>query len=506
MTSILIFLVSLLANYIIHSETQHVSWVLTEELGDSRLEPQIPISFSEKKLNDTNAVNIKVDTTITYQSILGIGSSLESSSCYNFMQLDENARHDILKKLFDTEEGIGMNLMRVTIGTSDFCPPPYYSYDDTSPGDADYLLENFSTAKDEQFVVPVIQEAIAIVKEAAATKNVDDLLFFASPWSGPNFLKNHDSLIGGRLRDDAVSMETYARYLVKFIETYRDQFNINITALTVQNEPMANQSYPSTFMPPEQQAKLIGEYLGPILPEDVNIWAFDHNWIDLSYPRTVLSDDQAYQYVQGVAFHGYEGTAEQMTTLKEEFPGKDIYFSEGSYFKVRGAAKIVQILRNWSRSYNAWVTMLDSNLEPNSGPFIAHPTMVTLELNDDESQSVKGVKYNLEYYIYGQFSKYVRRNSVRISSETGSNECGEEDSLDLDFEFQKMKEHNACQLRHVAFMYNKEIIFILVNTNNHNVSVVEIEFNEKYLSVKIPPLSVSTFSWPVNVENNYEKN
>ena len=252
--SAMMFFVSFLIAFIPSCNTQHVSWVMTEELGDSRLEPQKPLSFSEKESINPDVVRISVNATKTYQSILGIGSSLESSSCYNFMRLNDVTRRDVLKKLFDIDEGIGMYLMRITIGTSDFCPPPYYSYDDVTLGQTDYSLKGFSTKEDEQFIVPLIQEAIAISKESL--RNKDELLFFASPWSGPNFLKNHGSLIGGRLKDDSLSMETYARYLVKFIETYRDEYNINITALTVQNEPMANQTYPSTFMSPRQEAKL----------------------------------------------------------------------------------------------------------------------------------------------------------------------------------------------------------------------------------------------------------
>ena len=72
----------------------------------------------------------------------------------------------------------------------------------------------------------------------------------------------------------------------------------------------------------------------------------------------------------------YRGQPKDMSTLHNEFPTKDIYFTERSTYGIKGATEIVAIFRNWARSYSAWVTMLDTNLQPNSGPFNSNPTMV----------------------------------------------------------------------------------------------------------------------------------
>merc|ERR1719222_280412 len=99
-----------------------------------------------------------------------------------------------------------------------------------------------------------------------------------------------------------------------------------------------------------------------------------------------------------------------MTRLHEAHPDKRIIFSEGSTFGSFGAAEIVQIFRNWATSYTAWVTMLDEQLRPNSGPFEASPTMLVFDRHSGK------VKYRFEYYMYGQFSKFIRRGAVRIDS------------------------------------------------------------------------------------------
>lgn len=63
-----------------------------------------------------------------------------------------------MSRLFDVNDGIGLSLMRITVGTSDFTAPPYYSYDDQTHPDPS--LSNFSTADDLSFLLPCILDAV----------------------------------------------------------------------------------------------------------------------------------------------------------------------------------------------------------------------------------------------------------------------------------------------------------------------------------------------------------
>ena len=78
----------------------------------------------------SGAQQIVVSGAKRYQQIYGIGSSLEASTDYNLHLLGPARRASLLRDLFDPNEGIGMTLARITIATSDFTPPPFYSYDD----------------------------------------------------------------------------------------------------------------------------------------------------------------------------------------------------------------------------------------------------------------------------------------------------------------------------------------------------------------------------------------
>src|SRR5690606_8175861 len=116
---------------------------------------------------------IKVDPSLTYQSILGFGGSLDHATCYNLSRLEESKRRAVMEKLVDPVVGIGMNLMRLSIGTSDFTGDPWYSYDDSPDNQPDPSLSHFSIDKDRTYLLPAIKLAQSVN---------DDLLYFASPW------------------------------------------------------------------------------------------------------------------------------------------------------------------------------------------------------------------------------------------------------------------------------------------------------------------------------------
>jgi len=502
--TILIFL-SLVA--CIAKALQEAEWVLTTHDKKSALSKMPNIQFStdiDPNLLTTSTV-ITIDDSVKYQSILGIGSSLESSTAFNLMRLDATARQTVLQKLFSETDGIGFNLMRITIGTSDFCTAPYYSYDDLGVNETDISLSKFSTSRDEEFIIPSIQQAIATAKG-----NADELLWFASPWSPPGWMKTplpsprndeeqFGSLIGGTLSRKFFS--TYSMYLSKFVRTYKEKYGIPIYAITPQNEPLANQTYPSNEFPPGEEATLIAESLGSAMQKlGTQIWCFDHNWNTLWYPERILNDTEASPYVQGTGFHGYRGKPSDMTTLHEKFPDKDIYFTEGSTFGMRGAKKVVNILRNWSRSYSAWVTILDTKLQPNEGPFNPQPTMIQIDADSLE------VIYNLEYYMYGQFSKFVKRGAVRIGSTDNVKpippaESEAEEALrvasdiDIDTDIDIDIDPNT-DIAHVAFEQNGKVTIVVVNEALDDKATV-LSWKGMYAIVTMPKSSVATFSWSI---------
>ncbi len=402
---------------------------------------------------------IAVDADQRFQSILGIGAWFEHSTGQNLAKMDPGDRAALMERLVHPKRGIGMNLMRLCIGTSDFTGTPWYSYNDLPYGETDPGLEQFSIERDQEYILPMIRLARDINPE---------LLFYASPWSPPGWMKDTGAMTGGCLLRE--HYETYAAYLVKYVQAYEAE-GAPIHALTPQNEPgVDNPAYPSCQWTAEEQRVFVRDYLGPALDEaglETKLWIFDHNFNRPEFPRTILSDPEAAQYVDGVGWHFYEGTPEAMGVIQEEFPDKHQYFTEGSTFGTTGALQIVSFFRNWARSYNAWVILLDEHQRPNNGPFIPTPTPVIL---DSETREVS---YHFDYYMYGHFSKWTPRGAERVYT----------------------PESERDSFGHVAFVTPAgEVVLHVVNASE-DVRAFEITWNGRYLASELGPESIATYRW-----------
>ena len=360
-----------------------------------------------------SATQIEVDPSVRYQAILGIGISMEEASVYNLRQLSAETRAQLLTAMLDPVAGMGLNLIRVTMGTSDFTDRDWYTYDDLPLGQEDPALDHFSIQKDIDFgIIEILREMMAINPQVK---------FFASPWSPPAWMKSEGPIFGqitgGFLSSDAIG--TYAKYFRKFVEAYRDQ-GIPIEAVTLQNEPENDLfTMPSCVVSPDQEATLAkavkGEFAAGGL--DTAVWVFDQNFDHgVAFATAIFGDSAARSATDGVAFHDYAGDPSAMTTLHERFPDKDIFFTEKTLWGVAGVDRAAQYFRNWARSYVSWITMLDQNGQPNRGPASEKPRRFM------RSISYSGGEYYAtpEHYLFGLYSKFVQRGATRIASSPGS--------------------------------------------------------------------------------------
>ena len=125
------------------------AWYTSEGGAPFKLDPQPDLGFTpQDTLAQEGGQVIQVAPEITYQSILGIGSSLEEASVYHLARMSQETRTRVLGDLVDSGQGIGWNLFRICLGSSDFTGQPYYSYDDMPAGESDPQLERFSIQKD----------------------------------------------------------------------------------------------------------------------------------------------------------------------------------------------------------------------------------------------------------------------------------------------------------------------------------------------------------------------
>jgi glucosylceramidase len=439
------------------ASTPVIQWWLSSEDLQARLTPQPELRFRPGRASGKGI--LRLDDLTSYQSVLGLGSSLEHSTCYNLSLLPANQRERVIESLVHPDRGLGMSLMRICIGTSDFAPGPFYTYDDLPAGQEDPTLERFSIERDREYVLPVLQ---------AARRLNPRLRFFAAPWTPPPWMKTNGRYGGGSLRRECYPY--FAEYLARFIEAYHRE-GIEIHALTVQNEPeFGPAAYPSCLWTAEQQRDFIRDHLGPLFRArqiKTLIWVFDHNFNNPGFPAKILRDPRAAQYIDGSAFHLYEVKPGAMSRLHREFPDKHIYFTEGSVYGAPGAAEIISYFRNGSRSYNAWVTMIDHQGKPNvSGFHDCDPTIIVL--NRDKLQP----EYRADYYIYGQFMKFIPAGALRIAT----SEC-------------------TGPASNVAFKNPDGSRVLVVANAGPKPREFAVSWNDSVFTAALPAKSVATFRW-----------
>ena len=357
----------------------------------------------------TSATTLSVDPSTQYQTMLGIGTSLEESTVFNLSRMSAAKRTEVLKKLLDPASGSGMNLLRITLGTSDFTGRTFYTYDDVPYGQTDPNLTSFSIQKDIDYrIVATLKEALAINP---------NLKIFASPWSPPAWMKDNKSLIGGHLLSQYIPH--LAIYLRKAVQAYQAQ-GIALHALTVQNEPLyLAPDYPSTGVTSDQERQLLIALKKELSANglgDVKLWAYDHNFDSaVSYVTPILNDTSANAATDGVAFHDYAGDPSAMTQVHNTWPAKNVMMTERSWWGTSGADRMAQYFRNWAVSYNAWVTMLDSTIKPEQWTGTPGHTMLIQNAYTYDTYWALP-----EYYLIAQYSKYVQPGAKRISSTYGS--------------------------------------------------------------------------------------
>ncbi len=387
-----------------------------------KLTPQTPLSLTRPDPS-SRLMTVHTDPSKTCQSILGMGSSLDETTVYALLKNHTDAQiRQILKALIDPTAGIGMNLFRLPFGTSDFSdgravssqPNGFYSYQDDEHG-------AFSVENDRKLgIFHVVKLAMAVAKESGRP-----IKFFASAWSPPGWMKDSGSLIGGRLLTGKIP--DYAAYLRKAVQAYEAE-GIPLYAITTNNEHyVAPTKYPGCFFDAEQE-KLLVEALGREFGQaglKTKIWILDHNfdiWKQAAKTLAGLKTDSNDGFADGVAFHHYGGKPIQMSKLHAAFPDKSIQFTEGSDWGANGMDEIAQIFRNGSSSYVSWVTMADQTPQEHiQGPYNKPPSLSPVLFVKSDGAGPEWFKIP-EYYLYGQFMKFVQPGAVRIEIDPGSEE------------------------------------------------------------------------------------
>ena len=440
--------------------TNDISVWITKGDRTALLQKQSNLSFTSATNSNPT---VEVDSTITYQTIDGFGYTLTGGSAYLINRLSATEKNSLLQELFgNSENSIGISYLRISIGASDLSAE-VFSYDDMPTGQTDVNLTNFSLSKDTVDVIPLLKEILLINP---------NIKIMGSPWSPPVWMKDNGSSIGGSLQPQYYSV--YAQYFVKYIQAMRAK-GITIDAITPQNEPQHGGNNPSMVMSATQQADFIKNHLGPAfqaasITTKIIIW--DHNCDNPNYPITILNDAAAKQYINGSAFHLYNGDISALSTVHAAHPDKNLYFTEqwtGANSSFDGDLKwhlknvIIGSMRNWSKVALEWNLANDGGFNPHTpGGCTECKGAITLD---------GAINRNVSYYIVAHASRFVPPGSIRIES------------------------NNAASIFNAAFKRpDGKKVLIVINDGTAAASF-NIKFKGKIAVATLPAGTAATYVW-----------
>jgi glucosylceramidase len=407
--------------------------------------------------------SIEVDETQTFQVVDGFGYTLTGGSVQVINTLNSAVKRELLQNLFGkSTNDIGISYLRISMGASDLSAS-VFSYNDLPQGQVDVAQSNFNIAPDSALVF-LLKEILQINP---------DIKIMAVPWSAPLWMKSNYNSVGSSLFP--VYYSSYSTYFVKYIQAMKAQ-GITIDAVCPQNEPLHGGNNPSMVMSADQQISFIKK-LGAAFQTNgitTKIVCYDHNCDNPQYPIQVLNDAVANPYVDGSAFHLYNGDISALSTVHDAHPGKKLYFTEqwtsstgdfGGDLKWHVKNIIIGSMRNWSVNALAWNLANDPGFGPHTqGGCTQCKGAITVNSSTSYTK-------NVAYYNIAHASKFVPAGSVRIASNISGN------------------------LYNVAFKTPAGKKVLIVENEAGSAATFNIKYNGKWVAASLEGGAVASYVW-----------
>ncbi len=399
------------------TDGKNITVYTTADGSELKLTQTDNLVFSPSPQPLETEISVFVEPRKTFQIFLGIGGAITDASAEVFAKLSKEKQLEFMNAYYDQKKGIGYSLLRTTIHSSDFSSG---SYTYIKEGDKD--LKSFSIDHDRKYRIPMIKDAI----KTAGGK----LLLYASPWSPPAFMKSNKTMLkGGTLLPEY--FQSWANYYTKFVKAYEKE-GMPIWGITVQNEPMATQTWESCIFTAEAERDFLKNYLGPTMTNeglaDKKIVVWDHNR-DLMNQRAnvIYGDPEASKYAWGMGFHWYETWAggapmfDNVRMVNEAYPDKKLMFTEGCVEKFdakkyhfwangeRYGTSMINDFNNGTVAWTDWNILLDQNGGPNH---VQNFCFAPIHADTNSGELI----YTPSYYYIGHFSKFIRPEAKRVST------------------------------------------------------------------------------------------
>lgn len=332
------------------------------------------------------------------QTIDGFGISEAFHQARHIMDWPEPDRTRILKLLFSTREGVGVSILRNIIGDGGG-----WGNEVDGPTPTIEPAPNVWNWKGDEDQIWLMRQA----KKLGCTR------FISTSWSPPAWMKTVSTVeSGGSLRSDAYG--DYANYLSHYVRGYKQQFGIDIFAVSLQNEPDLKTRYSSCQWTGEQFRDFIKDHLRPVFARDhihARVAVGEASNFGEKCVVPSLNDPEACARVDIVTTHAYNKEDSKKVALLPAARSKDkpIWMTEVSYFD-KNDPSIADGLR-WARimhghltasEVNAWFYWWGACYKTNG------ESLLTLDLNKKCFSTTKRL------YTFGNYSRFIRPGYVRL--------------------------------------------------------------------------------------------
>jgi glucosylceramidase len=377
-------------------------------------------------------VNIVVNRSSKFQSVIGFGGAFTGSVSYNLKQLSKELQDHIYQGYYSKEIGLGYNMMRIPIAGCDFDLSPW-AYNEEPVHDI--FLSNFTKLDDRD-----IEKIHQINELKKITKN-QEIKILGAAWSPPKWMKSNNDYTGfSVLRDEYY--QTWADYHVKYLELMAKS-GLPFWAISTGNEPLNGFLFPRLvpFMSlgwhPMLQSKWVADNLGPTMKKssvtkNIKILAGDDQRFTI--PAWLMFMDKARKnatdFIDGIAVHWYAdriASTDFLDMTADMYPNKFIISTEacsgftpteskkidfGAWHKLEDLVlDIIEDLNHFVTGWVDWNLVLDEFGGPS---YINNFVDAAIVAAGDE------IYKQPSFYGMGHFSRFILEGSVRIRAKSSS--------------------------------------------------------------------------------------
>jgi glucuronoarabinoxylan endo-1,4-beta-xylanase len=237
---------------------------------------------------------------------------------------------------------------------------------------------------------------------------------WSAPWTPPPQWKDNHDPHGGVLLTS--HYQDYANYLVNYILTLKNQYGIDLYALSIQNEPdVQSTTVDSCGWTGDQMRTFIKNNLAPglhrnaiatkIMMPEIGGWTLEQFQ---DYGDPILNDPIARNYVEIIAGHSYRNRPFTRPTSPDPYPlaksfGKRLWQTEVAdvYSGYKGIASGLEV----AKQVHDWMTVAEAN---------AWHYWWLISPHDDNWGLAPGPSKRL--WALGNYSKFVRPGYYRIGA------------------------------------------------------------------------------------------